>query len=90
MEREGHDRLRQVPEESLDSRGDGLGLPLYRVVKVDPVSFPPVQAHRQQLSNLGEEGGVEDGSRMKDQYLIRIRSNLDVQGKDKKVIYTGC
>ena len=33
MELEGHDRLREVPEEGLDGRSDRLGLPLQVVVE---------------------------------------------------------
>ena len=50
---EGHDGLRQVPEEGLDGRGDRLGLPLQPVVQVQLVHLPPVQPHRQQLRHLG-------------------------------------
>ena len=50
---EGHDGLREVPEEGLDGRGDRLGLPLQPVVQVQLVHFPPVQPHRQQLCHLG-------------------------------------
>ena len=50
---EGHERFGQLAQVGLDGAGDGLVLPLEPILQAEPVGFPPVQAHRQQLVHLG-------------------------------------
>jgi hypothetical protein len=52
---ERHERLRQLSEVSFDGAGDGLVLPLEPILQVEFVHFPPVQAHGQQLVDLGRD-----------------------------------
>ena len=52
---EGHERLRQLSEVGLDGAGDGLVLPLEPILQVNFFHFPPVEAHGQQLVDLGRD-----------------------------------